>query len=272
MQIIELERFFSEYFYDLINNNRLEIEEDYNEASYLYPFWENYPPDERGRQPIGDQYPWIEVGEHVLGGKIPRLMGEHFKIRDYGLPTGPDERFVVESDDISSITDGFINSCWLFIDIKSVGPRDDQDHTVMSHNQISGNGLWETYESGITNDTLIARGRRTYHEFYCTIPPVYILNNLNPVLVIHIVIKPVYKMLGLHIGSNGLGQPLNRIDIITIPNGILLTVNPNYLNSYPHLLFPGKDDKGKNPRKVRARISFAILRNIANWRIQSVKF
>jgi hypothetical protein len=50
----------------------------------------------------------------------------------------------------------------------------------------------------------------------------------------------------------------------------LLAVNPNYLKQYPHLLFPGKDDKEKNPLKVRARVSFEVLRHIAPWRHQVV--
>jgi len=52
----------------------------------------------------------------------------------------------------------------------------------------------------------------------------------------------------------------------------LLTENPNYLKRYPGLLFPGKDDKDKDPRKVRARISFELLRKIASWRYIDIAF
>jgi hypothetical protein len=136
--LVSLEKFFSEYIYRMLKQNITAIKADYDEASYLYPFWQNYPPDERGRKPRGDQFPWIEVGEHVIGDKLARLMSTDFTIRDVGIPTGPDKRFVLQSDIIKRKTDGFTDSVWFFVDIKSVGPRDDFDHTVMSHNQISG--------------------------------------------------------------------------------------------------------------------------------------
>jgi hypothetical protein len=63
---------------------------------------------------------------------------------------------------------------------------------------------------------------------------------------------------------------VERLDVACIPNGILLIIDPGYLRKYPELLFPGKDDKSKDPRKMRARISFRILRQIAPWRHQSL--
>jgi hypothetical protein len=67
------------------------------------------------------------------------------------------------------------------------------------------------------------------------------------------------------------GQPLESIKNICVPNGILLCYDPNYLSQYPGLFFSGKDDKGKDPRKVRARVSFDILKTIAPWRVQEFK-
>jgi hypothetical protein len=43
------------------------------------------------------------------------------------------------------------------------------------------------------------------------------------------------------------------------------------LRDHPKLLFPGKDDKKKNPFKVRCRISFSILRSIADWRVRDIQ-
>lgn len=63
------------------------------------------------------------------------------------------------------------------------------------------------------------------------------------------------------------GQPLESIMNICVPNGLLLTIAPNYLNNYPGLFYPGKDDKKKDPKKVRVRVSFEILREIAPWRV-----
>lgn len=269
-QLIEIEKFVSIKVYEIINANIDEITDDFNEASYLYPFWQNYPPEERGRSPIGDQYPWIEVGEHAIGDKIPRLLESFFGIRDVGLPTGSDVRLVLTHPEINNITDGFTDTCWLFLDIKSVGPRDDQDHAVMSPNQISGNGRWDSADGGIVNEVIIARGSKASHLFHCSIPPIYILSNSTIIPVVIITLKPVYRMLSLEQNSTDGGQPLGRISFATIPNGLLLHEQPNYLAQYPELFFPGKDDKTKDPRKLRCRVSFEKLRNIANWRFREI--
>lgn len=267
-KLIELEHFMMKEVCNLIQSHLTEIIRDYNETSFLYPFWQNYPPDSRGRSPIGDQYPWIEVGEHVLGPKLSRNLANNFTVRDTGLPTGPDNRYVLSNKTIKDIIE-ITDTLFLFVDIKSVGPRDDQDHTVMSHNQISGNGKWIIEENGVENDVIVAQGQRASHNFYPAIPPLYILCDKTIAPVIHIVVKPVYKMLSIN--SPKEGQPLDRIAIICIPNGILLTIKPNYKQSYPGILFPGKDDKRKDPRKLRARISFQVLREIAGWRYNNIE-
>ena len=269
-QLIELEQKLTNYLYSILSHNIAEITRDYNEASALFPFWQQYPPDERGRKPVGDQYPWIEVGEHAIGDKLPRLLEKDFEIRDPGLPSGPDKRFLIKDKEIQRITNNLTDSVWLFVDIKSVGPRDDFDHTVMSHNQITGDGVWDTIDTGIKNSILIAKGRNTQHNFHCAIPPIYVLSDGTVAPVITIALKPVYSMLSLKTPGNTGGQPLSRITLAAIPNGLLLLENPKYLATYPHLFFPGKDDKGKNPLKVRCRVDFAILKKIDAWRVQDL--
>lgn len=269
--LIELERFLTNHIVSLVKSNLAEIKNDYNEASYLYPFWENYPPGDRGRQPIMDQYPWLEVGEHAIGAKLPRLLVNSFDVRDTGIPTGADQRFVISSKNILEATQGFTNSAWLFIDIKSVGPRDDQDHTVMSHNQVSGDGTWENSQAGVRNSILQVIGARASHDFHASIPPIYVLSDGTIAPVVIIALKPVYQMLQAnHSNIRNNGQPLERIDVACIPNGLLLTQNPNYLNTYRGILFPGKDDKSKDPRKLRVRVSFSLLKKIHPWRVESI--
>ncbi len=270
--LVRLEKLLTDFVVKLLEKHKEEIRRDFNEASYLFPFWQNYPPDDRGRQPMGDQYPWIEVGEHAIGSKLPRMLASEFAIRDTGLPTGPDERFVVEHPEILKITGGLTSAAWLFVDIKSVGPRDDADHTVMSHNQISGDGLWVKLEDGVRNQVLKAKGAYREHDFHCSIPPLFILSDGTVAPTVIVVIKPVYSMekVGKY-GRNG-GQPISRVDVASIPNGLLLLENPAFLKKFPGLLFPGKDDKSKNPLKVRARVSFPILRQLGVWRLQTVKF
>jgi len=270
--LIAAEEYVASQVQACLASNLEEIRRDYDEASFLYPFWRNYPPDERGNQPRGDQYPWIEVGEHVLSAKLPVLLRAiGFNVRDCGLPTGADLRYVLTNEGIGRATGGALTSVWLHADIKSVGPRDDQDHTVMSHNQVSGSGEWETASDGVMNKVMQATGIRSSHDFHCALPPLYVLSDGTIAPVILMAIKPVYRMLGLETNGRLGGQPLGRIDTAVIPNGILLEHSPGYLHKHPGLLFPGKDDKGKNPKKIRARVSFSVLKQIADWRVRSIE-
>lgn len=262
--LIEIERFVMDEIKHFINLQLPELKSDYDEASYLYSFWKNYPPLDRGRSPVGDQFPWIEVGEQVFGNKLSRYFAANFTIRDAGLPSGSDDRCIISSERIKQILK-ITDSVWIFIDIKSAGPRDDFDHAVMSTYQVSGSGNWEIPSDGIMNDIIIAHGKRVSHNFMCSLSPIYVLSNGTVAPLVTFVVKPVYKML-----AEG-GQPLEKIKIANIPNGILLTKNPNYLKSYPSLFFPGKDDKEKDERKARARIDFSVLRTIADWRVYEME-
>lgn len=266
-QLINLEHFITNIVNDEICENYAEIKRDYNEASYLNAFWANYPPEDRGRAPVGDQIPWIEVGEHAVGHKLCRIIGSKYMVSEVGLPSGADNRFVIYHEKIAEITEGFTNCAFVFLDIKSVGPRDNFDHTVLSPYQVSGDGTWESYDSNLRNSPMIARGKRVAHTFFPAISPLYALSDGSVAPTIHLFVKPVYKMLS----GGQKGQPLECIKNICVPNGILLCNNPGYLKQYPRLFFPGKDDKGKDPQKVRARVSFEILRSIDSWRVQEFK-
>ena len=145
-RLISVEKFIMDEILHFIDLYQPEIERDYNEASYLFPFWKNYPPLERGRAPVGDQYPWIEVGEQVFGNKLARYFAGNFRVKDTGLPSGADDRCVISSERIRRIL-GITDSVWVFIDIKSAGPRDDANNAVMSPYQISGSGQYSPFKS-----------------------------------------------------------------------------------------------------------------------------
>ena len=266
-RLIEAEHFVMREILHFLDIHLPEIRRDYDEASYLYPFWRNYPPEDRGRKPRGDQFPWIEVGEQVFGNKLARHFNANFSVKDSGLPSGSDDRCVISSQRIGEIL-GITDSVWVFIDIKSEGPRDSADHSVMSPNQISGTGDWKDVEGGIKNKPIAATGQRVTHPFYCSLSPVYVLSDNTIAPLLTFAIKPIYNML-MEDGKN-IGQPLERIKIASIPNGILLTKNPNYIKKYPGLFFPGKDDHKTNPRKARARVSFELLREIESWRVNEI--
>ena len=268
--LIACENFIHNAIKVTLRKNLKEFCEDYNEASYMYPFWQNYPPEERGRAPKGDQFPWIEVGEHSVGCKLARLLSLKFDLREVGLPSGPDQRFMLRSPKIQKLLK-FTDTVMVLIDVKSVGPRDDFEHTVLSPYQVSGDGLWLTPSQGIHNTVLKATGCRTNHSFHCALPPVYVSSKLRVAPSISVFVKPTYSMVDAD-DNNGktIGQPLSRLTIATLPNGLLLTQNPNYLKTWPRLFFPGKDDKSKSDNRRRARISFPVLKEIADWRVQSI--
>lgn len=211
------------------------------------------------------------MGEHAIGRKLARLLARDFEIRDTGIPTGPDERFLLSSPAIGECLKNESQSAWVFIDIKSVGPRDAAPHAVMSHNQISGDGVWTKPDKGIKNSVMNQTGLRVQHKFHCSIPPLYVLSDGIVAPVVHLVVKPIYRMLSLT-KPEATGQPLREIAVVCIPNGLLLACNPGYLKQHPNLFFPGKDDKTKNPLKIRARVSFDILRTIADWRVRFLNF
>ena len=268
--LIVLEKYITDICCQFISENYQEFKEDYDEASYTQAFWQNYPPDNRGRSPVGDQVPWIEVGEHSIGHKLCRFIANEYGVRETGLPSGADNRFLLSSEEIKQLSGGLTDSVMVFLDIKSVGPRDDFEHTVISPYQVSGDGIWTEPENSLVNSPMIASGRIAKHPFYPAITPIYALSSGILAPTIHVFVKPVYRMLSLS-EENHFGQPLRTIRVIGVPNGLLLTVNPNYLGSYPSLFFPGKDDKGKAASKVRCRVSFKILADIANWRVREIE-
>jgi len=268
-RLIEVEKFVMNEILHFIDIHQPEIKRDYDEASYLYSFWKNYPPEDRGRAPKGDQYPWIEVGEQVFGNKLHRHFNANFSVKDSGLPSGADDRCIISSERIRQIL-GITDSVWVFIDIKSAGPRDDFDHAVMSPYQISGSGKWLKTEDGVSNNPIKAKGKLVTHDFYCSLSPIYVLSDGTVAPLLTFVIKPVYRMLKDE-HEKTIGQPLEKIKLASIPNGILLTQNPNYNRKYPGLFFPGKDDRSKDKKKMRARISFSLLRDIADWRIKELE-
>lgn len=268
-KLIDAEKFVMDEIIHFIDIHQPEIKRDYDEASYLYSFWKNYPPLDRGRSPKGDQYPWIEVGEQVFGNKLQRHFNANFSVKDSGLPSGSDDRCIISSERIRQILE-ITDSVWVFIDIKSEGPRDESDHAVMSPYQISGSGKWNVVMNGIINDPIKAIGPRAIHNFYCSLSPIYVLSDKTIAPLLTFAIKPVYNMLKEPGTSKTIGQPLSKIKLASIPNGILLTNNPNYNKKHPGLFFPGKDDKTKDVKKARARISFGLLKEIADWRIKEI--
>jgi hypothetical protein len=192
--------------------------------------------------PIGDQYPWIEVGEQVFGNKLSRYFASNFAIKDSGLPSGSDDRCIISSERIKQ-TLHITDSAWVFIDIKSAGPRDDFNHAVMSPYQVSGSGIWNDIDDGVLNDPIVAKGKLVSHNFLCSLSPIYVLSDNTIAPLVTFVIKPVYTM--VNNGIETIGQPLEKIKIACIPNGLLLTYIRITYKHFPNYFFPEKTTRKK---------------------------
>lgn len=92
----------------------------------------------------------------------------------------------------------------------------------MSPYQVSGSGNWDQIDDGVFNNPILASGKIASHNFLCSLSPVYVLSDGTIAPLITFVIKPVYKM--LYKGNETIGQPLEKIKIACIPNGLLLLV------------------------------------------------
>lgn len=247
---------------------RDEFRDDYNEANYLFPFWGSYPPSDRGRKPVGDQVPWIEVGEHSIGHRVERLMGSRFAIREIGMPSGTDDRFLLSNSRLKDILE-VTSSVMVFLDVKSSGPRESHDDLVVSPYQVSGDGVWGAAFPSITNTIVDVSGSRADNQFQPAISPVLCLSDGTIAPVIHLFLKTIYTMIQDD-ENNTIGQPLQLIKLACLPNGIELFVNPGLHFSNRGLLYPGKDERKTPLEKRRARVSLIKLQEIDAWRVVEV--
>jgi hypothetical protein len=235
-------------FRDVIQNNIDLLKQEFDLSSDLYPFWANYPPEQRGRQPIGDSVPWIEVSQASLTANIIRLVassGAFGNVSFPGLPSGGDTKFATE--------DAFIH-----FDIKATGPRDATDEVVASRNQISGDGKnWNA--KGLINSIVNVRTQRKIQPFRPELPPFYLLKDKILVCLTYF-LKTVYR-----IDRPGV-QPLSYLELVCVPNGLLLFAGPKYCERHSGLLSPGKDDQKVPLEKRRRRVNLTPLSQIDSWR------
>ena len=264
----EAEYYLVKCIADTLMDFKDEFRDDYNEANYLFPFWGSYPPSDRGNKPVGDQIPWIEVGEHSIGHRVERLMGSRFTIREVGMPSGTDDRFLLSNSRLKEIL-GITDSVMVFLDVKSTGPRESHEDLVVSPYQVSGDGRWDKGSSSIVNSQITVTGQRASDAFQPAISPILCLSDGTTAPIIHLFLKTIYTMLQDE-NEETIGQPLEEIKLACLPNGIELFVNPNLHELHTGLLYPGKDDKNKALTKRRARISLPKLEAINSWRVTKI--
>lgn len=242
--ILQSEQKYMLFLLDALKPIAQQIANDFSRASDLLPFWINYPPLQRGRAPSGLSIPWQEVGETVIGPHIIRAItladsGLHHP----GLPSGADIRFMT-------------NDALVHLDIKVTGPNDRADEVVASPNQISGDGaLWAN--GGIVNNLVLVQGAKATMLFQPELPPLYVVEG-RPLLCLTYFLKGVYTVERL--GT----QPLDYLELICSPNGLMSFTGENYNSTVDGLFIPGKDEVTKDKKRVRVRMN--PLEQLHAWR------
>lgn len=228
------------------------IYKDFSLATDLKPFWIAAAPEQRGYKPKGDSIPWGEVGEKTILATMAAAISKKFPDIIYpGLPFGSDLRFATQ--------DALIH-----FDIKLTGPNDDPDEIVASPNQISGDGNnWDSEKEAVFNSAESIQYRsKVPMPFQPELPPFYILNG-KPLLCLTYFLKAVYIVEDLGV------QPLRYLEVVSVPNGLLLFDTLDYNSNFFGLLRPGKDEKEK--RKKRARVKLNPLAQLAAWRCLKIE-
>lgn len=246
-QLIAVEKEYSDKLIEGLSAFYLDIERDFNEASRLGSYWKRYAPRQRGRGFLNEAYPWGEVGEKVLDAYLYRIADAMFpKINYVGLPYGHDVRFLTE--------DAFVH-----IDIKSTGPHDNLNEVVSSPNQVSGDGIYLDDE-GVYNSPIEVEGPRRGFTFQPELPPFYIIDE-RPRLTLTFYLKCAYDVISM--GE----QPLMYVELICVPNGLLMFDTLNY-SGKPGLLIPGKDILTSVHKRTRIRLE--PLAAIDHWRCTKI--
>ena len=243
----------------------------------LFPFWNRYIPRSRGRAPIGDNIPAGDLGEKVVGlsifgGLIEAVGADNI----YGVPSTP------FGGDYRVILRKYI----LHIDIKSTGPRDDPLELVVPPNQVTGDGAVVAADSNSVSNNPIAVGAKRENCGHTNptltpLAPALIDGNIQFLPQLTLFAKFVYR-------QEGVGQPLDKITLATVPNGILLfdkdgiryylsdkyrvSIASSGIRARPCSPFNfGKDDRGRHtaaPNSFRFRIKLPWLKHLDRWRVQ----
>ena len=249
-RLVQLEQQFMDFLVATVVEAAPALYADFSRSRDLVPAWISYAPKQRGRAPVGDSYPWSEVGEKSLASNLLRaIVLRRAEVTFPGLPFGADVRCATPE-------------AMLHIDIKMTGPRDSVDEIVAPPQQISGDGI--TWDQGILNSSFWVQGQRSGFNFQPKLPPLYVLDNHSlPCLTFFL--KAIYSLRGL--GE----QPLEYMEIACVPNGLLMFDGPFYAHT-EGLLIPGKDDQSVRDSDKRTRLRLNPLAAIDDgWRCRQIR-
>ena len=234
-RLIEIERAVSVALLKGLHRYAPAIKADFDTAVDLRMFWEEYAPLQRGHKPRDSAIPWGEVGEKVVEAHLYSMLDQIFppeSLRFPGIPYGHDVRFLTDK-------------AFVQIDVKSTGPTDNVNEVVASPNQVTGEGV--LVKGLVTNVTRQVRGKRRTIDFRPELSPfVVIRGKVYPVVTLYI--KVVYSA-----PTRG-NQPLDSMELASVPNGLLMFTGLNYHEAHPGLLIPGKDEVGVTRKRTRIRL------------------
>lgn len=247
--ILAYEQQYMGFLADAVLSAANNMYDDFQRASELIPFWINYSPSQRGRSPTGLAAPWSEVGQTTISSNLLRVVAQLDPTISFpGIPFGGDVRFGVRR-------------ALLHVDVKSTGPNDVTDEVVAPPQQVSGDGhLWV---DGVMNSSFRVVGARSAgFSYQPKLPPFYVFDGRVQVCLTYF-LKGIYEVRALG------NQPLSYLELVSVPNGLLLFDSFRYADT-PGLLTPGKDDQTVPENRRRVRVKLNPLARLAPWRC--VKF
>lgn len=247
--LAELEKQYAEFLAAVVLQSAAQLDEDFSRSHDLVPCWISYPPKQRGRAPIGDSQPWSEVGEKSLSFNLLRaISARRGDVSFPGLPFGADVRFATR--------DAFVH-----FDIKLTGPRDNPDEIVVPPQQVSGDGAG--WDRGVVNSPFAVQGPRAGFLFQPKLPPLYVLDG-RALPCLTFFLKAIYSLQSLG------AQPLKYLEVVCVPNGLLMFQGPLYAST-SGLLIPGKDDKSVAESDKRVRVCLNPLSSLQDgWRCRQI--
>lgn len=251
--LINLEKRYMDFLTGMIMASVTDIDRDFLRAGELIPFWTHYSPRQRGRAPTGLATPWSEVGQTTISlHLLQAIVRSAEQVTFPGLPFGGDLRFASKQ-------------ALLHVDVKSTGPNDNPDEVVVPPQQLSGDGA--EWKDGVRNTPHFVRASRGIEtkgfNFQPKLAPFYTLDGKVKVCL-------TFFLKGIYTVNAPGNQPLSYLELVCVPNGLLLFDSYKYAG-VKGLFIAGKDDKTVPESYKRVRVRLPPLAQFAPWRCVMIK-
>ncbi len=145
-------------------------------------------------------------------------------------------------------------------DVKATGPNDNPNEIVASPFQISGDGKkWKG--DGFENSQVSVPRQGKNKEpmiFRPALPPFYLLEERRLLCL-------TYFLKINYVRNDANEQILDYLELVCVPNGLLMFDGPAYHQTTKGLLIAGKDDKSVQDNNRRVRVRFDPLAKVGEW-------